>query len=133
MKKSLIAFTLIVSMILICGIGGCGKENEMPLNQTNDTIAKITDISIFSSEISGDHYLSKPAAEMVSLDDKRKFWNHECGGVRGEVINFYSKPATLPGVVGGDWMTKSVVDCGSYYWVQEFYDWGPSYFGPFDK
>jgi len=135
MKNKLIVFVLMFSIILISGMSSCEEKNILEKNNSNDNLSTTNvtaDISIYSSEITGDHYLGKPAT-LDSLDAQRKFWHHECNETNGNVIEFYYKPATIPRVVGGDWMTKSIVDCGSYYWVQEFYDWGPQYFGPFDK
>lgn len=137
-QKRTIIPLLAISLIIVSGITGCDNQNiqgneSLISNRTSASHEEIIKNSIYSPELLNNHYFATPAANITSLTEQRKFWNHECEGNSGEVIEFYSKPATIPGIVGGDWMKKAVVDCGSYYWVQEFYDWGPEYFGPFNK
>ncbi|MBU2523449.1 MAG: hypothetical protein KKE23_04135 [Nanoarchaeota archaeon] len=119
MKNGLI-ITLLISIILISGISGCilKESYEKRILARNYT------------EIADDHYTLSPLN--LSLDESRRMWRKECDNQSGKDILFYSHNPN-PFVSGGNWVQKYVVDCGTYYWVEEFHDWGPIYYGPFNK
>ena len=117
MKIRLISIFLLVSIILISGLSGCNPKDT-------------TNLILAYPELSNEHYLQTPLEK--DLDDSRIMWGKECDGQPGNNTLFYSHNPH-PFVIGGNWVEKSVVDCGKYYWIEEFHDWGPAYYGPFDK
>lgn len=119
MKKWLIVLLLTVAVILV-GISGCILKDSYEKR----ILAKDY------PEISNDRYTQKPLN--LSLEESRIKWRKECNGQPGEYISFYSHNPN-PFVVGGGWVEKSVVDCDDYYLIEEMHDWGPTYYGPFNK